>query len=82
MKMDAQINFRTSSEIKEQVEEMAKSRGLKPSQLINEIVADFLNRQGSQNSVAINLEMLHEIVTSHEKQLETYGKQIEMLTKK
>lgn len=79
--MDAQINFRTSSEIKEQVEEMAKSRGLKPSQLINEIVADFLNR-GSQKSETINLETLHEIVTSHEKQLETYGKQIEMLTKK
>ncbi len=79
--MDAQINFRTSSEIKEQVEEMAKSRGLKPSQLINEIVADFLNR-GSQKSETINLETLREIVTSHEKQLETHEKQIEMLTKK
>jgi antitoxin component of RelBE/YafQ-DinJ toxin-antitoxin module len=82
MKMDAQINFRTSSEIKEQVEEMAKSRGLKPSQLINEIVADFLNRQESQKSETINLQTLHEIVTSHEKQLEMYGKQIEILTKK
>ena len=82
MKMDAQINFRTSSEIKEQVEEIAKSRGVRPSQLINEIVADFLNRQGNQKSMTINLETLYEIVTSHEKQLESYGKQIEILTKK
>ena len=32
-----QINFRTSSKIKEEIENIAKSRGLKPSQLLNEL---------------------------------------------
>lgn len=82
MKMDAQINFRTSSEIKEQIEKIAESRGMKPSQLVNEIVAEFLNRQSNQKPVLVNLEKVYEIVVSHEKQLEAYGKQIELLTKK
>lgn len=81
MKMDSQINFRTSSAVKEQVERIAKSRGIKPSQLINEIVAEFLNR-GSQSNEVTSLEKLYELVASHERKLEEHQHLIETLTKK
>ncbi len=81
MKMDTQINFRTSSTVKEQVEKIAKNRGIKPSQLINEIVADFLNRGGQSNEVN-SVEKLYELVTLHERKLEEHQLLIETLTKK
>ncbi len=81
MKMDSQINFRTSSAIKEQVEKIAESRGVKASQLINEIVADFLNR-GSQSNEVTTLEKLNELVVSHQRKLEEHQRMIETLTKK
>lgn len=79
--MDSQINFRTSLAVKQQVEKIAKSRGIKPSQLINEIVAEFLNR-GSQSNEVTNVEKLYELVASHERKLEEHQKQIETLAKK
>ncbi|MDF5723716.1 MAG: hypothetical protein PUP91_25270 [Rhizonema sp. PD37] len=79
--MDTQINFRTSSTVKEQVEKIAESRGIKPSQLINEIVADFLNR-GSRLNEVNSVEKLYELVTLHERKLEEHQLLIETLTKK
>ncbi|MEH1780392.1 MAG: hypothetical protein V7L26_14995 [Nostoc sp.] len=77
MALDAQINFRTSSEVKKQIEEMAFNRNIKPSQLINEIVMDFLSRRdkASYDSEKINLETVYQMVTNQ-------GKRIEMLEKK
>jgi predicted transcriptional regulator len=77
MTLDAQINFRTSSEVKAKIEEIAKSRNLKPSQLINEIVLDFLTQRDkvSRSSEGIDLETVYQMVT-------TQGRRIEMLEKK
>jgi hypothetical protein len=83
MKLDTQINFRTSSAIKEELEKIAKSRGLKPSQLLNEIVTDFLKQQGNQTAqTTINLETVYEILSKQGQRLELLEKQQQEIAKK
>lgn len=74
--MDAQINFRTSSEVKARITELAKSKDITPSQLINEIVADFLNRSEDEQTEAIDLGTLHKTVTIHEQRLKELEKKL------
>lgn len=82
MKLDTQINFRTSSEIKEEIERIAKSRGLRPSQLLNEIVTDFLRQQHSQTAEKINLEKVYEMLSMQGQRLELLEKQQQEIAKK
>lgn len=82
MKLDTQINFRTSSEIKEEIENIAKSRGLRPSQLLNEIVADFVQRQDSSESQKANLDKVFELLTLQGQRLEILEKQQQEMVKK
>ena len=82
MKLDTQINFRTSSEIKEEIEKTAKSRNLRPSQLLNEIVTDFLRQQQSQRAQKINLETVYEMLSIQGQRLELLEKQQQEMEKK
>ncbi|MCC5670496.1 ribbon-helix-helix domain-containing protein [Nostoc sp. CHAB 5784] len=82
MKLDTQINFRTSSEIKEELEKIAKSRGLRPSQLLNEIVEDFVKRQENQVTEKINLEKVYEMLSVQGQRLELLEKQQQEMSKK
>lgn len=82
MKLDTQINFRTSSEIKEEIENIAKSRGLRPSQLLNEIVADFVQRHDSSESQKANLDKVFELLTLQGQRLEILEKQQQEMVKK
>lgn len=45
MSSDAQITFRTDSEVRSELEDMAKSMGKKLSQLMNEISRDYIKQQ-------------------------------------
>ncbi|NJM19853.1 MAG: hypothetical protein HC874_08190 [Richelia sp. SL_2_1] len=82
MKLDTQINFRTSSEIKEEIKNIAKSRGLKPSQLLNEIVADFVKRQESQKSEKPELDKVYELLSLQGQRLELLEKHQQEMAKK
>ncbi len=82
MKLDTQINFRTSSEIKEELEKIAKNRGLRPSQLLNEIVEDFVKRQENQVTEKINLEKVYEMLSVQGQRLELLEKQQQEMVKK
>ncbi|AUB43186.1 hypothetical protein COO91_09357 (plasmid) [Nostoc flagelliforme CCNUN1] len=82
MKLDTQINFRTSSEIKEELEKIAKNRGLRPSQLLNEIVEDFVKRQENQVTEKINLEKVYEMLSVQGQRLELLEKQQQEMAKK
>lgn len=82
MKLDTQINFRTSSEIKEELEKIAKNRGLRPSQLLNEIVEDFVKRQEDQVTEKINLEKVYEMLSVQGQRLELLEKQQQEMAKK
>ena len=82
MKLDTQINFRTSSEIKEELEKIAKNRGLRPSQLLNEIVEDFVQRQENQVTEKINLEKVYEMLSVQGQRLELLEKQQQEMVKK
>ncbi|MEI2580533.1 MULTISPECIES: hypothetical protein [unclassified Scytonema] len=72
--MDTQINFRTSSEIREQMEKIAKDRNIKLSQLINDIVADFINREGNQKSEGVDIQALYQMVVSQERRIDQLEK--------
>lgn len=74
MKYDEQINFRTTSEIKERLKLMADSQGTKVSQLVNEIVAAYLSGQNATVTADVTLQKVYEIVISQEKRLETLEK--------
>ncbi|MBD2488978.1 hypothetical protein [Aulosira sp. FACHB-615] len=76
MALDAQINFRTSSEIKAKIEEIARDKKIRPSQLINEIVTDFLKHRdrATQGSQKIDLETVYEMVATQEKRIEKLEK--------
>jgi predicted DNA-binding protein len=76
MRLDTQINFRTSSEIKEELERLAKSKGMKPSQLLNEIVANFLGRQESQNTESVDLETAYKTLSQRLEHLEQQQQEI------
>ncbi|MBW4458277.1 MAG: ribbon-helix-helix domain-containing protein [Nostoc indistinguendum CM1-VF10] len=82
MKLDTQINFRTSSEIKEELEKIAKNRGLRPSQLLNEIVEDFVKRQENQVTEKINLEKVYEMLSVQGQRLELLERQQQEMAKK
>ena len=82
MKLDTQINFRTSSEIKEELEKIAKSRGLRPSQLLNELVEDFVKHHENQVTEKINLEKLYEMLSVQGQRLELLEKQQQEMAKK
>ncbi|WP_414530628.1 hypothetical protein [Nodularia chucula] len=82
MKLDTQINFRTSSEIKEELEKIAKSRGLRPSQLLNELVEDFVKHYENQVPEKINLEKLYEMLSLQGQRLELLEKQQQEMAKK
>jgi len=82
MKLDTQINFRTSSEIKEELEKIAKNKGLRPSQLLNEIVEDFVKRQENQVTEKINLEKVYEMLSVQGQRLELLEKQQQEMVKK
>ncbi|MCC5632684.1 ribbon-helix-helix domain-containing protein [Nostoc sphaeroides CHAB 2801] len=82
MKLDTQINFRTSSEIKEELEKIAKSKGLRPSQLLNEIVEDFVKRKENQVTEKINLEKVYEMLSVQGQRLELLEKQQQEMAKK
>lgn len=74
MKYDEQINFRTTSEIKERLKLIADSQGTKVSQLVNEIVAAYLSGQNATVTGDVTLQKVYEIVISQEKRLETLEK--------
>jgi predicted DNA-binding protein len=74
MELNTQINFRTSLEVKERIKDIALRRNIKPSQLINEIVTDFLNRQESHKNEAIDLETIYQMVSLQQKRLEELEK--------
>lgn len=76
MKYDEQINFRTTSEIKERLKLMADSQGTKVSQLVNEIVAAYLSGQNAPVTADVTLQKVYEIVISQEKRLETLEKML------
>ncbi|WP_414543895.1 hypothetical protein [Nostoc sp. CCY0012] len=82
MKLDTQINFRTSSEIKEELEKIAKSRGLRPSQLLNELVENFVKHYENQVTEKINLEKLYEMLSVQGQRLELLEKQQQEMAKK
>ena len=82
MKLDTQINFRTSSEIKQELEKIAQSRGLRPSQLLNEIVEDFVKRQENQVTEKINLEKVYEMLSVQGQRLELLEKRQQEMAKK
>ncbi len=82
MSMDAQINFRTSSEIKQKIVDMANKRGIKPSQMMNEIVEFFLDNVVTQDSKAIDLKALYDMVNLQAKKIEVHEQQIALLAKK
>lgn len=82
MGLDAQINFRTSSEIKKKIQELAEARGLKQSEIMNEIVESFLGSIEAKGSKTVNLESLYEIVNLQAKKLEAHEQQLALLTKK
>ena len=70
MRMDTQINFRTSSEIREQIEKIAKTRNIKLSQLINDIVADFIEREGKQQSEVVDIQTIYQMLVSQERRID------------
>jgi hypothetical protein len=82
MKLETQINFRTSSEIKEEIEKIAKTRGVRSSQLLNEIVADFVKQQGNQKSEKPNLEKVYEMLSLQGQRLELLEKRQQEMAKK
>lgn len=82
MKLDTQINFRTSTEIKEEIENIAKSRGIKPSQLLNEIVADFVRQQENDKSEKLDLDKIYELLSQQGQRLELLEKQQQEMVKK
>jgi antitoxin component of RelBE/YafQ-DinJ toxin-antitoxin module len=74
MELNTQINFRTSSEVKERIKDIALRRNIKPSQLINEIVSDFLNHQESHAQETIDLQTVYQMVSLQQKRLEELEK--------
>ena len=82
MKLDTQINFRTSSEIKEEIENIAKSKGVRPSQLLNEIVADFVKRQENTKSEKPDLDKIYELLSRQGQRLELLERQQQEMAKK
>ncbi len=70
MRMDTQINFRTSSEVREQIEKIAKTRNIKLSQLINDIVADFIEREGKQQSEVVDIQTIYQMLVSQERRID------------
>ncbi len=82
MKLDTQINFRTSSTIKEELEKIANHRGLKVSQLLNEVVSAFLKQQEKHTVEAINLETVYEMLSQQGQRLELLEKQQQEMVKK
>ncbi|MBE9213137.1 hypothetical protein IQ247_10710 [Plectonema cf. radiosum LEGE 06105] len=82
MKLDTQINFRTSSEIKEEIENIAKSKGVRPSQLLNEIVADFVKRQENTKSEKPDLDKVYELLSRQGQRLELLERQQQEMAKK
>jgi predicted DNA-binding protein len=74
MRYDEQINFRTTSEIKDRLKSIADSQGTKVSQLVNEIVAAYLSGQSATVTADVTLQKVYEIVISQEKRLETLEK--------
>jgi hypothetical protein len=68
--MDTQINFRTSSEVREQIEKIAKTRNIKLSQLINDIVADFIEREGKQQSEVVDIQTIYQMLVSQERRID------------
>lgn len=82
MRLDTQINFRTSSEVKEEIENIARSRGIKPSQLLNEIVASFLKQQEEQKSEKPDLEKVYEMLSLQGQRLEVLEKHQQEMAKK
>lgn len=82
MSLDAQINFRTSSETKKKIQELAEARGIKQSEMMNEIVESFLGNMEAKDSKTVNLESIYEIVNLHSKKLEVHEQQLALLAKK
>lgn len=82
MGLDAQINFRTSSEVKNKIQRLAEARGLKPSEMMNEIVESFLSSIETRDYQTINLESLYELVNLQAKKLEVHEQQLALLSKK
>lgn len=74
MRYDEQINFRTTSSIKERLKSIADSQGMKVSQLVNEIVAAYLSGESATVTADVTLQKVYEIVVSQEKRLETLEK--------
>ena len=82
MRLDTQINFRTRSEVKEEIENIARSRGIKSSQLLNEIVANFLKQQEEQKSDKPDLEKVYEMLSLQGQRLELLEKHQQEMAKK
>lgn len=64
MALDAQIAFRTSSEVKALLESIAASQNKRFSQLLNEIIVEYASR--NQNKGVSSMEAMQKKLEEHE----------------
>ena len=71
MTLDAQIAFRTTDEMKGFIEGVAKKRNQKVSQLLNEILVEYVerNKNNSEGGAGPDIQKLMEKLDQHEKMI-------------
>lgn len=79
MKLDAQIAFRTTNQIKSLVDGLATKQGKKPSQVLNEIVSSYFNDEKPPMN---QLERLAEKLEEHERVIAQLQKMQSEMAKK
>ncbi len=80
MGMDAQITFRTDDEMKEEMVRIAKDVGKKPSQLMNEILYEYLKRY--RENQTNELEAIRQMLQQQQQEIAQLKQQHQELAKK
>jgi predicted transcriptional regulator len=80
MGMDAQITFRTDDEMKEEMVRIAKNVGKKPSQLMNEILYEYLKRY--RENQTNELEAIRQMLQQQQQEIAQLKQQHQELAKK
>ncbi|QFS52012.1 hypothetical protein GXM_09506 [Nostoc sphaeroides CCNUC1] len=79
MKLDAQVSFRTSSEIKAKIESLAREAGKKPSQIINELLVRALetSEQPQKHDEVLSLETMRQTLLLVEQRMSKLEQELE-----
>ncbi|BAZ18727.1 hypothetical protein NIES4071_106120 (plasmid) [Calothrix sp. NIES-4071] len=80
MALDAQIAFRTSSEVKAMLEDIAASQNKRFSQLLNEIIVDYAKRHKGKDVSSMEA-ILHKLEEHEQLIAQLQQAQLEMVKK-